>query len=105
MTPQTIIGIFETTEEAENARAALLANGFEGRSIKLDNHVDTVDELVTDGQMTDTTEKTEHLQGAEKQGAILTVQVSDPENMNLATDILNDHGAMDINEFSRSGPD
>jgi|SRR5215217_6648095 len=105
MTPQTIIGIFETSEEAENARAALLANGFEDRFIELDNHVDTVDELVTDGQMTDTTEKTEFPQDTEKQGAILTVQVSDPEGMNLATDILNDHGAMDVNEFSRSTPD
>ena len=104
---QAIIGIFESSSEAEKAKQALLENGFNNDAIAINDRVDTVDELVTDGQMTDTTEKSanpvyEVLEDQKKTGSMVTVQVQYAGEVLIATDILNDMGAMDINEFSES---
>jgi hypothetical protein len=103
---QTVIGIFENSDIAQKARLALIENGFDNRCIEINDHVDTVDELVTDGQMTDTSGKTSLYHNpwtaseGDRNGAMVTVHtVFNAENM-LATDILNDFGAMDVNEFT-----
>jgi hypothetical protein len=103
---QTIIGIFENSDVAQKARLALIENGFNNQCIEINDQVDTVDELVTDGQMTDTTDKRAAYHSpwtsneSDRNGAMITVHtVFSAENL-LATDILNDFGAMDVNEFT-----
>jgi hypothetical protein len=102
MANQAIIGIFENISDAQKARQALIEASFESSSIEIDNHVDTVDELITDGQMTDTTEKSLSpalSQNTDQEGSILTVQISEPNEVIIVTDIMNDNGAVDVNEF------
>lgn len=110
---RTIIGIFQSSAEAQQAREALLTAGFDLNCVEINDHVDTRDDRLTDGQMTDTTDRTDDFvplpadADAEEQreerygnsGSIMTVQVNSTEEMVRATEILDDFGAMDVNEF------
>lgn len=102
---QTVIGIFENSYVAQKASEALIENGFNNECIEINNHIDTVDGLVTDGQMTDTSEKNWHQDNADYDDAgssssMVTVHVNYTGETLLATDILGDFGAKDVNEFS-----
>jgi hypothetical protein len=103
----TIIGLFESSVEALEAKNALIKGGFNSDSIEINDHIDTVDELVTDGQMTDTTDEesfspeTTVPQSSKRAGSMVAVQVVDAEQIMIASEILEDFGAMDVNEFTK----
>jgi hypothetical protein len=99
---QTVIGIFENSYVAQKASEALIENGFDNGSIEINDHIDTVDELVTDGQMVDTTEKNEYpsYYSDATNASMVTVHVNYTGETLLAADILGEYGAVDINEFS-----
>lgn len=113
---RTIIGIFQNSVEAQQAREALLTAGFDYNCIEINDHVDTRDDRLTDGQMTDTAEKpadflpfpadpdaeTDRENRVGKTGAIMTIQAEGTEQIFRATEIMDDFGAMDVNEFSES---
>ncbi|WP_353718101.1 hypothetical protein [Dyadobacter sp. 676] len=110
---KTIIGIFQSSTEAQQAREALLTAGFDLNCIEINDHVDTRDDRLTDGQMTDTTTKSntfspfpadpqaeiEREKYFGKNGAIMTIQVNNTDQTIRATEIMDDFGAMDVNEF------
>ncbi|WP_138483837.1 hypothetical protein [Dyadobacter bucti] len=111
----TIIGIFETAEEALEAKEALVNSGFDINTIEVGFHVDNQDRgPYTDGQVTDTGEHDNHLYlkfsgddeyadrtgGTKRQGSLVTVHTSSPEDAARVADILGDYGALDVNEFS-----
>jgi hypothetical protein len=93
---RTIIGIFQNAKEAETARQALLHAGFADTRIVIADHVDTVEDRLTDGQMTDTTDREDH---PSRTGAMITVQATTSDEVALATEIMADFGAIDVNEF------
>ena len=100
---QTVIGIFEDSYVARKAGEALIENGFDNGSIEINDHVDVVDEFVTDGQMTDTTDRgalQEYSSNTEKAGSMVSVHVNYSGETLLATGILGDFGAVDVNEFT-----
>lgn len=115
----TIIGIFETAEEALEAKEALVNSGVDINTIEVGYHVDNQDRgPYTDGQVTDTGEDDSHLylkfsgaddyadrtKGTKRQGSMVTVRTSSPEAALRVADILGDYGAMDVNEFSEGNP-
>jgi hypothetical protein len=110
----TIIGIFETAEEALEAKEALVNSGVDINTIEVGYHVDNQDHgPYTDGQVTDTGEHDNHLylkfsgaddyadhtEGTKRQGSMITVRTSSPEVAVRVADILGDYGALDVNEF------
>lgn len=115
----TVIGIFETSDEALEAKEALVNGGFDINTIEIGYHVDNTDNgPYTDGQVTDTGEHDDHLylkfsgeddyadrtQGTKRQGSMVTVHTTTPEDAVRAADILGDYGALDVNEFSDGNP-
>ncbi|ACT93755.1 hypothetical protein [Dyadobacter fermentans] len=101
---RTLIGIFESAAEARQALEALLTAGFRHHIMEVSDHVDTADDRLTDGQMTDTTDPPAADDGTlapEKTGAILTIRLDDADEILRATEIMDDFGAMDINEFTK----
>lgn len=94
---QSVIAIFETTEEAQKAKHALISNGFDISQIELNYHVDVEEDRSTDGQQTATTEQHS---SSNSQGSIVTVHVVNERELLSVTAILEDAGAIDVNEFS-----
>ena len=112
----TVIGIFETADEALEAKEALVNSGFGIDTIEVGYHVDNQDSgPYTDGQVTDTGEHNDHLylkftgeddyadrtKGTRRQGSVVTVHTSNPEDAVRVADILGDYGALDVNKFSK----
>ena len=93
---RTVIGIFLNSNEAETARQALLHAGFDSTRIAITDHVDTVEDRLTDGQMTDTTSREI---SPFRTGAMITVKASNISDVTLATEVMDDYGAIDVNEF------
>ncbi|TLU99386.1 hypothetical protein [Dyadobacter luticola] len=102
---QTVIGIFENSDVAQIAKEALIENGFNNQRIEINDHLDTTDELVTDGQMTDTSKSPQNESEAEEHVAMVTVHTEFTGENLLATGILGDFGAVDVNEFTEPQAD
>ncbi|SKB92795.1 hypothetical protein [Dyadobacter psychrophilus] len=94
---QSVIAIFETNEEAQKAKHALISKGFDISQIDVNYNVDVEEGRSTDGQQTTTNE---HFANEGNQGSIVTVHVVDNRELLDATAILEDLGAIDVNEFS-----
>ncbi|MCF0052282.1 hypothetical protein LXM25_19600 [Dyadobacter sp. LJ53] len=94
---QSVIAIFETNAEAQKARHALISSGFDISQIDVTYNVDVEEDRSTDGQQTATTEQPVQ-EGS--QGSIVTVHVVNNQELLNATTILEDCGAIDVNEFS-----
>jgi hypothetical protein len=110
----TIIGIFETADEALEAKEALVNSGVDINSIEVGFHVDNQGHgPYTDGQVTSTGERNDLLylkfseeddyadrtRYTKRQGSMVTVHMVSPETATLVADILGDYGALDVNEF------
>jgi uncharacterized protein (TIGR02271 family) len=111
---QTVIGIFATSSEAQEAKQALISSGFELSQIDVNHNVDTDTDRTTDGQQTDTggrignffsrlfddEDESEKYTRAGGRGSIVTVHAISAEEAQDAADILDDCGAVDVNEFA-----
>lgn len=110
---QTVIGIFESSVEAYQAKQTLLNRGFNPDDIDINNNVDTEDNRATDGQVTDTADRignffsrlfdnhdeTDKYTKAGHTGTIMTVHTRNMQQALDASTILDDYGAVDVNEF------
>ncbi|GGB89157.1 YsnF/AvaK domain-containing protein [Dyadobacter sediminis] len=110
---QTVIGIFENSTEAYQAKQTLLNRGFSPDDIDINHNVDTEDNRSTDGQVTDTTDRigdffsrlfdtndeTDRYTKAGRTGTIMTVHTNNMQQALDASNILDDYGAVDVNEF------
>jgi len=110
---QTVIGIFESSVEAYQAKQTLLNRGFNPDDIDINSNVDTEDNRTTDGQLTDTTDRignffsrlfdnndeTDKYTKAGRTGIIMTVHTRNMQQALDASNILDDYGAVDVNEF------
>ncbi|WP_229214372.1 YsnF/AvaK domain-containing protein [Dyadobacter flavalbus] len=110
---QTVIGIFENSAEAYQAKQTLLNRGFSPDDIDINNNVDTEDSRSTDGQVTDTTDRignffsrlfdtndeSDRYTKAGRTGTIMTVHTNNMQQALDASNILDDYGAVDVNEF------
>lgn len=125
---QTVIGIFESLSKAQNAKEYLLDNGFSNDQVDISTSSTTGNgsDTTTATSYTGSTETTntvndEHESGighffrtlfgddeedthryseAGRRGTIVTVHAHTPEQAESASDILDDHGAVDVNEFA-----
>jgi len=114
MSQQTVIGIFANSSEAQEAKQALISSGFELSQIDVNHNVDTDEDRITDGQQTETGSKignffsrlfddedeSEKYTRAGGRGSIVTVHAISAEEAQDAADILDDCGAVDVNEFA-----
>lgn len=113
---QTVIGIFKNSTEAQNAKQHLLQNGFRN------DRIDIARQSVTDlrgssehiRQNEDFGDKVarffHNLFGNEEEsskysraalmGTVITVHAEDAEEAEIAADILDDYGAVNVDEYS-----
>lgn len=125
---QTVIGIFESLSKAENAKEYLLENGFNHDQVDISSSkvVGNEGSVTTGNQYAGSTEGTvtnneEHESGighffrtlfgddeentstyseASRRGTIVTVHALNNEQAESASTILDDHGAVDVNEYA-----
>ena len=112
---QTVIGIFENTNEAQAAKAYLEANGFESQYVDIhtnsstgyDGKADTSHDEGFGSRVSnffnnlfeDKEEANSHIEAASK-GTTVTVHTRTEDETLQAVQILDNFGAVDVNEFS-----
>ena len=112
---QTVIGIFEKTSEAQEARNYLLANGFAGENVDFStngsgsttNNLTKSDETSVGSRVNnffsnlfeDEDDVNMHTNAASR-GTVVTVHAKTEEETLQAVKILDNFGAVDVNEFS-----
>jgi len=113
---QTVIGIFEKSADAQEAKQTLISNGFDLSQIDVNHNVDADDDRTTDGQRTETggkisnffsrlfddEDESDRYTRAGSRGSIVTVHAVTEQEALAAADILDDCGAVDVNEFAGS---
>ena len=112
---QTVIGIFKNSTEAQNAREHLLKNGFshnnvdvasrsestysdENRSDKDQDFGDRISNFFSN-LFSDEDEVSRYSKAA-AHGTVVTVHAQTKEEAEAAADILDDYGAMDVDEYA-----
>jgi uncharacterized protein (TIGR02271 family) len=113
---RTVIGIFETLNQAQEARTYLLANGFSSEHVDLSNGTTAYDSSSTgtDHQdfgdrignffknlFDDDDDASSHTTAA-RNGVTVTVHARTEDETLQAVQILDNFGALDVNEFSQS---
>ena len=115
---QTVIGIFKDSTEAQNAREHMLKNGFSDDRIDVSaqsatNYSDDTMRSDQDEDFGDRVSKFfRNLFGDEEEatsytraaahGTVVTVHAISAEEAETAADILDDYGAVDVNEYAAS---
>ena len=113
---QTVIGIFKNSTEAQNAKQHLLNNGFRDNQIDIARQSSTTmtDRDEHDRRDDDFGDKVSrffsNLFGNEEEstkysraaatGTVVTVHATDSEEAEVAADILDDYGAVDVDEYA-----
>jgi uncharacterized protein (TIGR02271 family) len=112
---RTVIGIFETLNQAQEARTYLLANGFASEHVDLSNGSTAYDSSSTKSEdqdlgdrignffknLFDDDDASSHTAAA-RNGVTVTVHARTGDETLLAVQILDNYGALDVNEFSQS---
>lgn len=106
---QTVIGIFEYTSEAQEAKSFLLANGFSNENVDIDasGALSTTDGDAGDrisgffSNLFTSNDEAETYTNAGRKGTIVTVHAGDNEEAEKAAQVLDNYGALDVNEFSQ----
>lgn len=97
----TVIGIFEKEELAEQASSYLLANEFSGENIDIHTNGDQVSEQdrVRDffSHLFDDEKKAAHYASLGRKGSIVTIHAASVREAQEAADVLNNHGAIQVN--------
>jgi len=116
---QTVIGIFEHSVQAHDAKAHLLANGFSSDNVDITKGTPSTDSTSNSSHeegigdrishffknlFSDENEAASHTSAA-KRGTIVTVHAQTSEEASRASDILNEYGAVDVDDYNRSGND
>jgi uncharacterized protein (TIGR02271 family) len=108
---QTVIGIFEHADQAQEAKTYLLANGFESSNVDLSSgqsHLTDVSSGEDEGTgskisgffknlFDDDDESTSHIHAASN-GTTVTVHTRTDQESQQAAQILDNFGALDVNE-------
>lgn len=110
----TVIGIFEKDSQAQQARQYLLDNGYKSSQIDIsgqpagyiaDQHLDDDNDGIGGffkNLFSDDDEKIERFSRAGRKGTVVTVHASSDREAEVAADILDDHGAVDVDEFDEN---
>jgi uncharacterized protein (TIGR02271 family) len=111
----TVIGIFEYTSEAQEAKQYLLANGFSDGQVDLKvsgsiNNTQTVDnedagDKISNffkGLFGDDDEEVNRYSEAGRKGTIVTVHAKTADEAEVAARVLDNYGAVDVNETAGS---
>jgi len=116
---QTVIGIFEHSVQAHDAKAHLLANGFSSDNVDITKGNPSTDSTSNSSQeegigdrisnffknlFSDENEAASHTSAA-RRGTIVTVHAQTSEDASRAADILNEYGAVDVDDYNRRGND
>ena len=110
----TIVGMFPANENADNAANQLDHSGFSKDDYTITRHtttetevknLNTAEEEKTTGFWNwlfgDEENERERYSYAGTKSNLLTVYANDMEQAEKARDIMNDHGAIDVNEFTK----
>jgi len=114
---QTVIGIFEQATQAEDAKAYLIANGFDAEHIEIhgiagSNYGDlpiAEDESIGErisrffSNLFDNEDDARAHAEAAGRATTLTVYTSDEDQTKQAVQVLDNFGAVDVNNFVQSG--
>lgn len=112
----TVIGIFEYTNQAQEAKSYLLANGFSDANVDIktggsgdtgSNGEEGIGDRISgffSNLFTDEDERTSHIEAGRK-GTIVTVHAQGSQEAQEALDVLNNYGAVDVNEYSEKSRD
>jgi uncharacterized protein (TIGR02271 family) len=110
---QTVIGIFEHADQAQEARAYLLANGFDSNSVDLNSgYTSTSEDDSTENEgfgdrisgffknmFDDEDDASSHIQAASR-GTTITVHTRTEQETMQAVQVLDNFGASDVNELA-----
>lgn len=108
---QTVVGIFKNSSEAQNAKKHLLKNGFSDNIIDISSQPDKKTDQDEDWgdkvtgffkNLFSSEEESSKYSRAASGSTVVTVHVQDSDEAEIAADILDDHGAIDVNEYARS---
>jgi hypothetical protein len=97
----TVVGIFNKTELADQASSYLLANGFEHQDV--DNHTSGTNTAEEDrviaffSHLFDNEQKAAHFASLGIKGSVITVHALSEREAQEAVDVLNNHGAIEVN--------
>uniref|UniRef100_UPI003F6FEE5F YsnF/AvaK domain-containing protein n=1 Tax=Dyadobacter sp. TaxID=1914288 RepID=UPI003F6FEE5F len=109
----TVIGIFEQESQAQQAKQYLLDNGYKASQVDLsaqpaDYKADQSLDDDSDGiggffknLFSDDDEKADRFSKAGRRGTVVTVHALTNQEAEVAADILDDHGAVDVDEFGQ----
>ncbi|WP_138484518.1 YsnF/AvaK domain-containing protein [Dyadobacter bucti] len=115
----TVVGIFENTNDAQEAQSYLLANGFSASDVDITTSSYNSDATVSTVNKDDEDfgdrignffkdlfdgdeDETRRYSEAGRRGTIVTVHAADAELAETAADILDQYGAVDVNETAGS---
>lgn len=111
----TVVGIFEYTSEAQEAQKYLLANGFSDGQVDIKvsstlsntqvaDHEDAGDKIGNffKGLFGDDDEEVNRYSEAGRKGTIVTVHAKTADEAEVAARVLDNYGAVDVNETSGS---
>lgn len=114
----TVIGIFEYTNEAQEAKSYLLANGFSNENVDINTSGSygegTTTKTTSEGSEEGYGDRISNFFGnlfesdhdasvhteAARKGTIVTVHAKDSKSAQEALEILDNYGAVDVNEYS-----
>jgi uncharacterized protein (TIGR02271 family) len=115
---QTVIGIFEHANQAQEAKAYLVANGFNSENIDIntiagsnygDSTVNQEEDSIGDkigkffsNLFSDEDDVSSHVDAA-RRGTTVTVFANTEDQTLQAVQILDNFGAVDVNDFAQSG--
>ena len=109
---QTVIGIFEKTQNAEEAVDRLLNDGFLQENIDIADHTDREGYSQEDrdrhndsiggffSSLFGDSDDTHHHTKVAQSGVVVTVHAQDRDEAARAADILDDHGTVNVNEHA-----
>jgi len=124
---QTVIGIFEHSVQAHDAKAHLLANGFSSDNVDITTGSSSTDS--TSGLSSGSTSGSSHEEGigdrishffknlfsnddeaatytsAARRGTIVTVHAQTSADAEKAAEVLNEYGAVDVDDYGRNDND
>jgi len=108
---QTVVGIFKTTSEAQAAVNQLLANGFTSQNVDISSGSSTSTSNVSSTDEHESgikkffrelfggdNDETDRYTNAGKRGSIVTVHANSTEEANRAMSLLDEYGAVDVDE-------
>jgi len=116
---QTVIGIFEHSAQAHDAKAHLLANGFSSDNVDIttnssstagtsdSSHEEGIGDRISNffkHLFSNEDEAASHISAARK-GTVVTVHAQTSEDADKASEILNSYGAVDVDDYSRNEND